>query len=292
MSASSESVHPFLDFVINGGVRYSEAHHFGAVLNFIVVVSFFVAEVVLLYVLLYAAFKFLQNTPSLLRLALQKCGVGEKDIPQSFLELVFPADTTKSAYATEQLHILLRGLVKYYGFWDKLAARKKPYSLELVGTKDGGVRFVLMVPASEADIVQRNLLSFLPGLKVREIQDYAKPIPAENADVVELKLNSDFILPLKDHKALEKHDPFAYFTGHMTKLAADELIAFQIVTVPVFRNTHRALRAASGRWKVALRLARTLSQRLSGNARLSSICFGCCGIRRFGFWRLWANVSP
>lgn len=239
MPASSESVRPLLDFVINGAVRYSEAHHFGPVLNFVVVVSFFVAEVVLCYVLLYAAFKFLQNTPSLFRLLLQKCGVGEKDISQSFLELVFPSDTTKSAYATEQLHILLRGLVKYYGFWDKLAARKKPYSLELVGTNDDGVRFVLMVPASEADIVRRNLLSFLPGLKVREITDYAPSLRAEDTDIVELKLNSDFILPLKDHKALEEHDPFAYLTGHMTKLAANELIAFQIVTVPVFGNTHR-----------------------------------------------------
>ncbi len=229
----------FLDILLNGPPRWGEAHHFSTGWLAIFAIVVFLAEVVILYLLARGTFIFFQNTPSLFRLLLQKCGLGKKNVPQAFLELVFPADTTKSAYATEQLHILLRGLVKYYGFWDRLAARKKPYSLELVGTNDDGIRFILVVPASEADIVQRNLLSFLPGLKVRETSDYAKSIPAEDADVVELKLNCDFILPLKDHKALEEHDPFAYLTGHMTKLAPDELIAFQIVAVPVYNNTHR-----------------------------------------------------
>lgn len=235
----SDRLYHFVDIAFNGMARYTERHHVGLGWRFVIVVGFLFVEIVMLYVLMWGMFTFLRNTPSLFRLLLQKCGVGEKDVPQSFLELVFPADTTKSAYATEQLHILLRGLVKYYDFWDRLAARKKPYSLELVGTNDGGIRFVLMVPSSEADIVQRNLIAFLPGLKVREVNDYTKSIPSEDTDVVELKLNGDFILPLKDHKALEEHDPFAYLTAHMTKLAADELVAFQIIAMPVFSNTHR-----------------------------------------------------
>jgi hypothetical protein len=229
----------FLDILLNGPTRWGEAHHFSTGWLALFALGVLLAEFVVLYVLAWGIFIFFQNVPSLFRLLLQKCGIGEKDVSQSFLELVFPADTTKSAYATEQLHILLRGTVKYYGFWDRLAARKKPYSLELVGTNDDGIRFVLMVPVSEADIVRRNLISFLPGLKVRQIKDYVASIQAEDTDIVELKLNGDFILPLKDHKALEEHDPFAYLTGHMTKLAADELIAFQIIAMPVFDSTHR-----------------------------------------------------
>jgi hypothetical protein len=38
---------------------------------------------------------------------LRRFGIGEKDIPQIFLELTFPTDTSKTAFATEQLHILL-----------------------------------------------------------------------------------------------------------------------------------------------------------------------------------------
>ncbi|HET8671428.1 MAG TPA: hypothetical protein VFM05_12615, partial [Candidatus Saccharimonadales bacterium] len=230
-----------LDSLLNGPSRWGAEHHFSTGWLAIFVIVMLLAELVLLYVLAWGVFTILRNTPSLFRLLLQKCGIGEKEVPHSFLELVFPADTTKSAYATEQLHILLHGLVKYYGFWDRLAARKKPYSLELLGTKDGGVRFILMIPTSETDIVRRNLLSFLPGLKVNEIDDYAKSVPAEDTNVIELRLNGDFILPLKDHKTLEEHDPFTYLTGHMTKLTSGELVAFQIVAMPVFNNTHRRI---------------------------------------------------
>jgi hypothetical protein len=56
--------------------------------------------------------------------------------------------------------------------------------------------------------------------------------------VVELKLNGDFVLPLKDHKALEEHDFMAFLTGHMTKLFPDELVAYQVAAVPVRMKTH------------------------------------------------------
>lgn len=235
---SDTAVQHFLDAVFNGPAHYTEHHHFGPLLSLVVVIGTFIGELVFLYVVVYGSFTFFQNLPVLFCLLLRKCGVGEKEAPQTFLELTFPADTMKSAFATEQLHILLRGLVKYHDFWDQQAARKKPYSLELVGTNDDGIRFILMIPASEADIVRRNLISFLPGLKVRQIEDYAAFIPTEGTKIAELRLNGDFILPLKSQKTLEEHDPFAYLTGHMTKLNPDELVAYQIVAVPVYSNTH------------------------------------------------------
>lgn len=235
---SDTTMQHFTDAVLNGSARYTVRHHFGPWLSLFVVVGALAGEFAFLYVVFYGTFTFFQNLPAIFGALLRKCGVGEKEAPQAFLELTFPADTTKSAFATEQLHILLRGMVKYHGFWDRQAARKKPYSLELVGTNDDGIRFILMIPVSEADIVQRNLISFLPGLKVRQIEDYATSISSEGTNVVELKLNADFILPLKSHKTLDEHDPFAYLTGHMTKLAPDELVAYQIVAVPVYSNTH------------------------------------------------------
>jgi hypothetical protein len=236
--SSDATIQHFLDAVVNGPARYTVNHHFNNWQTLVFTLGVALAELVALYVVIYGIFTFFQNLPSLCSATLRGFGVGEKEMPQTFLELTFPADTTKSAFATEQLHILLRGLVKYYGFWDRLAARKKPYSLELVGTNDDGIRFVVMIPASEADSVRRNLISFLPGLKVRHVEDYAVSIPAEGTDVIELRLHGDFVLPLKSHKTLEEHDPFAYLTGHMTKLNPDELVAYQIVAVPVYSNTH------------------------------------------------------
>lgn len=239
---SANSLQHFLDEVINGPARYTVRHHFTAWQSLVFALSALVVELIACYMIVYGIFSFFQNIPAIFSATLRRLGIGKKDIPQTFLELTFPADTTKSAFATEQLHILLRGMVKYYSFWDRLAARKKPYSHELVGTNDGGIRFILIVATTEADIVRRNLLSFLPGLKVKEIKDYAANLSDKNTEVIELELNGDFVLPLKDHKALEEHDFMAFLTGHMTKLFPDELVAYQIIAVPVFRRTHHRVK--------------------------------------------------
>ncbi|MGH7157460.1 MAG: type IV secretory system conjugative DNA transfer family protein [Candidatus Saccharimonadales bacterium] len=230
-------MHDLIDTLINGPARYTVEHHFGPLLTIVFILGILFAEVVALYALGFVLVTAIQNIPAGFRALLRRLGMGEKDIPHTFLELTFPADTSKSAFATEQLHILLRGTVKYYGFWDHLAARKKPYSLELVGTRDDGIRYILMIPAREAEAVRHNLLSFLPRIKIKQIDDYMSSVSG-TVGTVELKLAADFVLPLKDHKALEEHDPIAYPTGHMTKLAKDELIAYQIVATPIFNSTH------------------------------------------------------
>jgi hypothetical protein len=255
--------HQLFDTLLNGPAHYTVRHHFGDLQTLVFVLGILLAELVAVYVMVYGVFVFVRSIPALFSLTLRKAGIGEKDIPQTFLELTFPADTTKSAFATEQLHILLQGLVKYYGFWDRTAAHKKPYSLELVGTHDDGIRYVLMVPTSEADIVQRNVLSFLPGLKVRPIEDYATAVPDTGTQVAELRLQADFILPLQDHKALQEHDFMAFLTGHMTKLAADELVAFQIVAVPVFSNTHRRISRRQQRIESRIALGKELGSQIT-----------------------------
>jgi len=227
-----------LDAVLNGPARYTGRHNFSSWQALVFVLGVLFAELAGLYTFVYCCFLFFRDLPALFSAVLRRFGAGEKDIPQVFLEIIFPADTTKSAYATEQLHILLRGVVKYYGFWDRCAARKKPYSLEVAGTNDGGIRFVVMVPESYADIVRRELLSFLPGLKVNRTQDYMPSVQAGDTAVTELRLAGDFIFPLQGHKALEEHDFMAHLTGHMAKLAPGDLIAYQVVAVPVYARTH------------------------------------------------------
>ena len=132
----------------------------------------------------------------------------------------------------------MRSMVKYYGFWDRLAARKQPYSLELVATKDDGIRYIIRIPKQEVETVKRTLISFLPGLKISEAEDYLPENIETGWSIAELKLSNDFTLPLADHKTLEEHDPIAYLTGHMRSLLLDELVAFQVVAVPVFNDTH------------------------------------------------------
>lgn len=228
----------FMDTLINGPARYTQEHHFSSGWALVFVLGALIIEVGAAYFLILLTIKLFQYNRTLFSLFLQRVGVGKHEIEYAFLQLIFPSDTTKSAYATEQLHILMRSMVKYRGFWDRLAARKQPYSLELVATKDDGIRYIIRIPKPEIETVKRTLLSFLPGLKITEVEDYLPATIESSWSIAELKLHGDFVLPLADHKTLEEHDPIAYLTGHMRSLLPDELVAFQVVAVPVFNNTH------------------------------------------------------
>lgn len=166
---------------------------------------------------------------------------GQKGSEKALLELTFPADNHKSAFATEQLHILLHTQAKRRTFTERLLGYKRTFSLELVSSAKEGIRYVMAIPAKDQDIIHRSLLSYLPGIKVRKIEEYIPENNAENKQLItELKLSGDFVLPLRDQKTLGEYDPMAYLTGHMTKLGKDELISFQIVFTPVLPSTHRS----------------------------------------------------
>jgi len=163
--------------------------------------------------------------------------------PRTFLELTFPSDTTKSAYATQQLFTLLHTLSKQKGFRERLSNQKNLFSFEIVSSRNQGIRYILSIPSKNANTIKRNLLSFLPGIKTRGVEDYLD----ENSQtgmfhgVVEFKLSSPFALPLSKQTILEEHDPISYLTGNMTKLNDDELISFQIITTPVINQTHKSI---------------------------------------------------
>lgn len=251
-----------LDTLLNGPARYTEQHNFGPGLTLAIVLGALLAEFVAAYVLFKAIVKLVQNLPVIIGFVLRKCGVGKKDDPFVFLELTFPADTTKSAYATEQLHILLRTPIKHQSTLEKLAGQKNLHSLELVSTHDDGIGYVMAVPSHEVDYVERSLRSYLPGLKIKKVKDYLNGVVGIPAGVVELKLSSDFVLPLQDHTSLEQHDPMAFLTGHMTKLIPKELIASQLILTPVLNTTHRRAIRHMQHMRLRIKQGKTLSSEL------------------------------
>jgi type IV secretory pathway TraG/TraD family ATPase VirD4 len=227
-----------IDNIINGPAHYGIEHHFNTGWLTVFVLGALLIEFGIAYSLIYLTFKFFQYSRTFFSAFLRRIGVGNKHIESAFLQLTFPSSTTKSAYATEQLHIIMQSMVGYHGFWDRLAARKQPYSMELVATRDDGIRYMIMIPKEDIDIVKRTLLSFLPGLKIIEVSDYLQTLTGTPIGVSELKLTSDFVLPLNNNQTLGEHDPIAYLTGYMRNLLPGELVSFQIVLVPVLRNTH------------------------------------------------------
>ncbi len=240
-----------VDTLLNGPARYTQSYHLSDGWTIAVVIGALLLEFGAVYILILLLVKLAQYSRTIVSFILRRMGVGEKEPDYSFLQLTFPAVTTKSAYATEQLHILMRSMIKYDGFWDRLAARKQPYALEIVATKDEGIRYIISIPKREMETVKRTLISFLPGLKVAEVDDYLPDTTIFPTSIAELKLANDYILSLGTQKVLDEHDPIAYLTGHMRNVPKDALVSFQIVSVPLFNNTHpneqRHLRNAAHR---------------------------------------------
>lgn len=187
-------------------------------------------------------FSMFRKSPTLLSFILSRFN---KNIEQkSFLELTFPSDTSKSAYATEQLYNLLHTLSRQQSFSDRFFRNKKIFSLEIVSGKEQGIRYVLVAPAKNTDVIKRSILSYLPGIKIKEVGDYLNEnslVDEYIQGIVELKLSGHLALPLQKQKTLEEHDPISYLTGNMTKLNSGELISFQVIATPVLSSIHKSI---------------------------------------------------
>ena len=123
--------------------------------------------------------------------------------------------------------------------------RKTTYSLEVVSSKERGIRYLIVVPTETKDILKRNLISYLPGVTVKEAHDYLpshtgltqrqKPTNeyCKTVTIEELKFSNHFALPLAKQQSLSVTDPATFLTGQMTNLSEGEIIAYQVVLTPV-----------------------------------------------------------
>jgi hypothetical protein len=175
-----------------------------------------------------------------------------EDEPLVFMELTFPADTSKAAFATRQLFMLLNAGMDDLNWLERLALRPKRYSLELVAGHEEGIRFIIAIPVSESMAIHSSLLSYLPGLMIRETADYLGARSRSRVRTVDLRLTGDLVLPLKSQGEQRTHDPIAFIAGQMDQLGADELIAYQVVVSPVTPVTHPKIMAR--RQQLQLRL--------------------------------------
>src|SRR3989344_2692662 len=174
------------------------------------------------------------------RSLLIKKSLNEKSI---LLELTPPAFTEKTAYSTQQLFSIIHNLGERRTFIDKLLGRKILFSFEIASTLNQGIRYLIRTTPEEASNIKRNLLSYLPHVNVKTVDEYL-PVNINNLTglhtrVVEFKLKHHFAYPLQKQDVLNEHDPVAYITGMMTKLQPSELVSIQIVISPIQRKeTH------------------------------------------------------
>lgn len=158
---------------------------------------------------------------------------------------VLPLQTTEqSAFSSSQffnsIHSLSRGNSSLY----QLFSLKRKYAFEIVSTKEDGIRYLVRVPTEDSSIFRKNLLSYLPGTQIKEVNDY---ISKDNtfSNVTEFGLSNHFTFPLRKQAKLEEYDPIAYITGSMTKLNKGEMVIFQVLTSPVKKSEIKDIKKIS-----------------------------------------------
>lgn len=246
--------HSILDTLINGSAWYARDHGLSPAWTLILVVGVLFLEISIVYLLLRIIHFLAINSRTFLSWVLRKLGAAKETDEYICLQLTFPARTQKSAYATEQLYLLLKSMSQSRGFLETLAAPKKTYSLELASNMKDGIRYIIRLPSSEIETVSQTLLSFMSGLKIKPVKDYLSALTGTSVGVIELNLGFDYVLPLKELKVLGEHDPIAYITGNMRKLGSKDVVALQAVVTPVYGNTHPGVsrRIRSIRHRIAL----------------------------------------
>jgi len=160
----------------------------------------------------------------------------ESSKPATLFEVSPPTSTEQSSFTTTQLFTSVHGLLRQRSWLLRLFDVTKSYSFEIASTKEKGIRYVLRLSTEDAQIIKKNLIAYLPGIQVKETNDYLDT-SSNLGHVIDIGLTNHFAFPLKKQDNLAEYDPIAYITGTMTKLAENELVAVQMVVSPVSRST-------------------------------------------------------
>jgi hypothetical protein len=153
------------------------------------------------------------------------------------LELTPPASTEKTAYTTQQLFSVIHSLGKQKSIFDKLIGKKTVFACEIVSTQNLGIKFLIRTAPEQAANLKRSLISYMPYVSVRIINEYLpENMEGYHTKVIEFDLTKHFSYPLQKKDILIEHDPVAYITGMMTKLSPGELISLQIILTPTDRS--------------------------------------------------------
>jgi hypothetical protein len=165
---------------------------------------------------------------------------------QIILEIVPLRKTEQIPCSTQQLFSLIHGLSKQRSFFQRIVGETKNYSFEIASSRVEGIRYYVRVNEDDASIVKHELLAYLSGMTIKEVDDYVKPEQnTKTTSIVEFALTNHFALPLKSQISLEDNDPIAYITGAMTKLELNELVSFQVITTPLEKSSIKDIKTVT-----------------------------------------------
>ncbi len=157
-----------------------------------------------------------------------------RKLPLTFLELTPPSSSSKTAHANSQLFAVLHGLFSISSFRDRVLRHKQAIALEVVSSREAGIRFIAGVPESSVMAFQQTVTSYLPHVQFKEVPDYVASMEGFSGYIhlLEFRLWRHFARPLRSHDALGQHDPVSYIANSLAKPEPGELLIMQLVLTP------------------------------------------------------------
>ncbi len=146
------------------------------------------------------------------------------------LEVTPPAFRDKVPDATSQLFSVLHGLHKNRSIMQKLFRQSSSFSLEIVSTRKGGIRYLIRTGKDNVGLIKQAVAAYVADAKVKEVPEYLDSGQITAVQVYKQAVH--FAHSIDTSKSISEHDPVAYLTNAMTKLQDDELISFQLVVTP------------------------------------------------------------
>src|SRR3989344_275483 len=121
--------------------------------------------------------------------------------PFVLLEITPPAFTEKTSYTTAQFFSVIHRLGKDKTFGERVLGRKTRFSFEIVSTRTEGIRYVVRTTPLEVNSVKRDLLSYLPGVQVKAVNEYlpenTQKLDTFHTKVIEFTQDRPFAYPLQ-----------------------------------------------------------------------------------------------
>ena len=158
------------------------------------------------------------------------------------LELTPPAFKDKRPDANRMLLQALHGYGQSRSLSERLLGLHSYISLEIVASKDKGIRYQLRCNENQYKNIDRIITTHMPEVIVTKINDPLHGISARISSITRFRQASHYMYPLVRYERDDTHDPIGYITGAMTKLESNEQFIYQVSISPRRFSASKKLR--------------------------------------------------
>lgn len=156
----------------------------------------------------------------------------------SIIEIAPPSDSKANSLNINQLFNLLHRQLSH----DSIFRRNTDVSLEIVSSKEGGIRYLIHLPKALAAPTSRHIRACLPGVRIRTVPEYL-PKNLYRMKVLELRLAENRALPINSDWIDKRwSDSIEYLANSLAQAKAREVFGIQICIRPLSRREQGRLR--------------------------------------------------